>query len=62
MKMLEKMVSEAGFEPAHPNMWALAPQASVSAVPPLRQIQTYVKVRKLFYQRLKKKDAKNLIA
>jgi hypothetical protein len=30
-------VSEAGFEPARPVKWALAPQASVSAVPPLRR-------------------------
>lgn len=30
-------MSEAGFEPAHPFKWALAPQASVSAVPPLRR-------------------------
>ena len=32
------MVSEAGFEPARPVKWALAPQASVSAVPPLRRM------------------------
>ena len=39
------MVSEAGFEPAHPNKWAPAPQAGVSAVPPLRHVNESRKIR-----------------
>ena len=43
------MVSEAGFEPARPVKWALAPQASVSAVPPLRRISRLRQTQRCIY-------------